>query len=181
MTQGFGVSVKYYKSQQNIGGNSALNAKFGGVDDASAFMTDWAHGQGSHPFDYGKIDPEVIVEQGNFVQQWTVKFREPTRQQFAIVKARFAPGGQFGELIEFDVELSAVPAELDLQGKDVTVNWRMYDGFNANGTFFTDSNGLEMQERHLHHRDSHLANHIQNISANYYPVQGGIAIRDNAN
>lgn len=144
-------------------------------------MTDWAHGQGSHPFDYGKIDPEVIVEQGNFVHQWTIKFKEPTRQQYAIVKARFAPGGQLGELIEFDVELNAVPVELDLQGKDVTVNWRMYDGFDANGTFWTDSNGLEMQERHLNHRDSHLANHIQNISANFYPVQGAIAIRDHTN
>lgn len=144
-------------------------------------MTDWAHGQGAHSFEYGKIDPEVIVEQGNFVQQWTIKFREEIRQQYGIVKVRFAPGGQLGELIEFDVELNAVPAELDVQGKDVTVNWRMYDGFEANGTFWTDSNGLEMQERHLHFRDSQRANHIQNISSNYYPVQGGIAIRDAVN
>lgn len=115
-------------------------------------MTDWAHGQGAHPFDYAKIDPEVTVEQGNFVHQWTIKFKEHARQQYAIMKVRFAPGGQLGELMEFDVELSAVPVDLDLQGKDVTVNWRMYDAFEANGTFWTDSNGLEMQERHLNQR-----------------------------
>ena len=56
-------------------------------------MTDWAHGQGGHPFDYGKIDPEVTVEQGNLVQQWTIKFKEPARQQYAIMKVRFAAGG----------------------------------------------------------------------------------------
>lgn len=30
-------------------------------------MTDWAHGQGFKPFDYGKIDPEVTLERGTFV------------------------------------------------------------------------------------------------------------------
>jgi hypothetical protein len=30
-------------------------------------MTDWAHGQGLKPFDYGKIDPDVTLEKGYFV------------------------------------------------------------------------------------------------------------------
>ena len=50
--------------------------------------------------------------------------------------------------IEFEVELNAVPARLDLQGKDVTVNWRMYDGFEANKTFWTDST-IQDDERGL--------------------------------
>lgn len=107
-------------------------------------MTDWAHGQGLKPFDYGKIDPDVTLERGNFVDQWTIKVKEATRQQYAIIKVRFCSGGQLGELIEFDVELNGVPVELDRQGKDVFVSWRMYEGFDANGTFWTDSNGLEM-------------------------------------
>lgn len=46
-------------------------------------------------------------------------------------------------MIEFDVELNSIPLE-DNKGKDITVNWRMYDGFNPNGTFWTDSNGMRM-------------------------------------
>jgi hypothetical protein len=51
-------------------------------------------------------------------------------------------------LIEFEVELNPIPFE-DGVGKDVTVNWKLYDGFNINRTFWTDSNGLEMQERKI--------------------------------
>jgi len=51
-------------------------------------------------------------------------------------------------MIEFEVELSEIPIK-DKWGKDVTVNWRMFDGFEANKTFWTDSNGLEMQKRRL--------------------------------
>jgi hypothetical protein len=39
--------------------------------------------------------------------------------------------------------MSEIPIK-DGKGKDVTVNWRMFDGFEANRTFWTDSNGLEM-------------------------------------
>jgi hypothetical protein len=49
----------------------------------------------------------------------------------------------FKGIIEFEVELSSVDVS-DKQGKDVIVAWRMYDNFNANQTFWTDSNGLEM-------------------------------------
>jgi hypothetical protein len=50
----------------------------------------------------------------------------------------------FDEFLEFDVNLAEVPIE-DYQGKDVIVNWKMFDNFDASSTFFTDSNGLEMQ------------------------------------
>lgn len=49
-----------------------------------------------------------------------------------------------------------MPIEKDKQGKDVTVNWHMHDEFNANNTFWTDSNGLEMQERRLNWRPSYI-------------------------
>lgn len=52
----------------------------------------------------------------------------------------------FSELIKFDVELSSINIG-DGLNKDVTVNWRMYDGFDPKGEFYTDSNGLEMQKR----------------------------------
>lgn len=38
-----------------------------------------------------------------------------------------------------------------MQGKNIVVNWHFKD-FEANKTFWTDSNGLEMQKRILNHR-----------------------------
>ena len=46
--------------------------------------------------------------------------------------------------------MSEIPI-FDGKGKDVTVNFRMFDGFDANKTFWTDSNALEMQERVLNY------------------------------
>ena len=67
-------------------------------------------------------------------------------------------------------------------GKDVTVNWKFFDNFNANKTFWTDSNGLEMQERRLNFNPTYPWNaehkDTQNISGNFYPVTSAIAIRD---
>jgi len=88
-----------------------------------------------------------------------------------MVKVRYSQG--LNDLIEFDVELSSIPLD-DHWGKDVTVNWRLYDGFDANETFWTDSNGLEMQERHL----NLMAVKSSNISANYFPITQAVATRD---
>jgi hypothetical protein len=85
----------------------------------------------------------------------------------------------FDEFIEFEVSLSEVPIE-DYQGKDVIVNWKMFDDFNANSTFWTDSNGLEMQERRVGQNPEFTRSPggVQNISSNYYPVDSAIAMRD---
>ena len=58
----------------------------------------------------------------------------------------------------------------------MTVNW-IFDNFTANETFWTDSNGLEMQERRLNYRPTWNYSGDQNISANYFPVNSGIAMR----
>jgi hypothetical protein len=67
--------------------------------------------------------------------------------QQAIVKVKFSPT-LFPELIKFDVELDQVPIT-DGTAKDLIANWKMYDDFDAQGQFFTDSNELEMQKRVL--------------------------------
>lgn len=83
-------------------------------------------------------------------------------------------------MIEFDVELSPISVKEDKRGKDITVNWKMYDSFNANQTFWTDSNGLEMQKRRINFRETFdvVKNTKQNISSNFYPVTSAIAMRD---
>lgn len=75
-------------------------------------------------------------------------FKNKTNEQMALVKVRASP--RFDEFLEFDVELSEIPIK-DGRGKDVAVTWKMLDGFSGNQTFFTDANGLEMQERKLNY------------------------------
>ena len=66
----------------------------------------------------------------------------------------------------------------DGRGKDVIMNFQ-FDGFgNDNKTFYTDSNGLEMQKRILDFRPMWNYSGDQNISSNYYPVGSAIAIRN---
>jgi hypothetical protein len=63
--------------------------------------------------------------------------------------------------------------------REVTVNFISEDIKNGK-TFYTDSNGLEMQKRVLNERPSYdvtIASGM-NITANYYPVNSAIAIRD---
>lgn len=50
--------------------------------------------------------------------------------------------------IEFNVELNSIPIKDD-HGKDITVNFKMFDGFNPEGQFWTDANGLEMIPREI--------------------------------
>lgn len=77
--------------------------------------------------------------------------------------------------------MAEIPIQ-DNQGKDVTVNFKMYDGFDANKTFYTDANGLEMMERKV---DWNPAFPVfpdpetkQHVSGNYYPVTSAIIMRD---
>jgi len=57
------------------------------------------------------------------------------------------------------------------------------DNFDNNGTFYTDSNGLEMQKRVLNYRPTwdinrNYAESYDNITANFYPVTSAITIKD---
>jgi catechol 2,3-dioxygenase-like lactoylglutathione lyase family enzyme len=58
----------------------------------------------------------------------------------------------------------------------------MYDNFDANKTFYTDTNGLEMYKRIVNHYDNFVFNGdgktTQNITNNFYPVDSAIAMRD---
>lgn len=80
--------------------------------------------------------------------------------------------------MEWDVVINGIP--LSDRGKEVTVNFYSYNISN-NNTFYTDSNGLEMQQRILNFRPTWNFTPQQNISGNYYPVNTAIAIRDESN
>lgn len=84
----------------------------------------------------------------------------------------------FSDLIKFDLELNGISID-DKVGKDVTINWK-FDDFEDGETFWTDSNGLEMQKRFKNSRYSFKldVNGTQNVSWNYYPVNSAIAMRN---
>lgn len=98
------------------------------------------------PLNYGKLSEDVVYEKGENIEQWTIMFDDAQTKEKAIIKVRFS---QFiPELIEFVVELNSIPID-DTKGKDVTVNWKMFNGFDAQKTFWSDSNALEMEERNI--------------------------------
>jgi hypothetical protein len=79
--------------------------------------------------------------------------------------------------IRFNVDLDSLPV-VDLDGYEVIAKWKV-DNFDNNETFFTDSNGLEMQKRILNYRPTwnfseSLADSNENITGNYYPINSGI-------
>lgn len=87
---------------------------------------------------------------------------------------RLIPGLE--EVLEWDVQLHGIPIT-DGIGKEVVANWE-FPGFQGGSkTFFTDSNGLEMQKRVLDTREDFTLKTDQYASSNYYPVQSALAMR----
>ncbi len=76
---------------------------------------------------------------------------------------------------EWEVYLNDLPN--DAHGREVTINWKSYDIKN-NGTFWTDSNGLEMQKRVLNYRPDYNLSSQFNVTTNYYPVNSAISVVD---
>lgn len=80
-------------------------------------------------------------------------------------------------LVEVDVEANGIDIG-DGFGKDLIVNFDFED-FEANKTFYTDSNSLEMQKRIINYRPTwNYTVNVQNVTSNYYPVNSAIAMRD---
>ena len=105
---------------------------------AYIFKPDW---HTPLPVKYSKAREDVVHQRGKMLEQWTIMYEDG--EDKAVIKVRFAPG-IIKELIEFEVELNPISIA-EKQGRDVTVNWSFLDGFDAKGTFWTDSNALEMQ------------------------------------
>jgi len=80
------------------------------------------------------------------------------------------------DLIEFDVHMLGIPKGEKL-GQEVVAKWRVLDEDFSNGqTFYTDSNGLEMQKRILNHRETFQLATNMTTSSNYYPINSAISI-----
>ena len=75
----------------------------------------------------------------------------------------------------WDVLLYGIPYQQN--GKEVVVIWHT-PNIDHGETFYTDSNGLEMQKRVLNKRPDYNLTTNEPISANYYPVNSAIAIKN---
>jgi hypothetical protein len=176
--QTFGISLKKY--QGHVSHERELNKLYfkkkteeeladeKSGDGAYIFRPEWRN---PLPNPYSKLIEDVIYQKGNLVEMWTVLFNDPKTHEQAIIKILNTPGS--GDFIEFTVELNTIPID-DSKAKDVTVNWKLYNGFSMNKTFWTDSNALEMQERNI----LNLSRPEHTIPGNYYPVTSAIAVRD---
>jgi len=84
-------------------------------------------------------------------------------------------------VLRFDVDLLGLP-EKPYQSHNVVVDFKVPNVHN-NKTFYTDSNGLEMQKRILNYRPTwDLSEHFKfandNTSLNYYPINSAISIKN---
>lgn len=83
-------------------------------------------------------------------------------------------------MVKFDVDLDSIPGAY-LHGYEVVASFTAHD-FENGGTFYTDSNGLEMQKRVLNYRpyydiEADMYGNHQNVTANYYPVNQAISMK----
>ena len=75
---------------------------------------------------------------------------------------------------KFEVDLDSLPPII-YNGWEVVAQFQVEEFFN-NGTFYTDSNGLEMQKRVLNYRPTwdlvatNYADSLENVTANYFPI-----------
>ena len=84
--------------------------------------------------------------------------------------------GEGAEPVEFEVQMLEIPIIDDL-GMEVVAKWT-FAGIDNEQTFYTDSNGLEMQKRILDFRPDFTLKTDMKVSNNYYPINSAIALVD---
>ena len=105
---------------------------------------------------------------------------EQYKQAIVTIQALPSQTGTFQ--FKTSVDLLGLPDE-PYGGHEVVVEFQI-DNFNNNKTFYTDSNGLDMQERILNYRPTwdliglNYAKWNDNITANFYPINSAIQLKD---
>lgn len=110
--------------------------------------------------------------QADFVQELVLEYDNPTTHERARVRIY---AYEKSPIYEFNVHLNGIPKTKT--GNEVIVTFTPYD-FDNNKTFYTDSNGLEMQTRVLNQRPDFTVSSNQKVSSNYYPINSCISIQD---
>ncbi len=116
-----------------------------------------------------------MVFQTAFLTQATFYYFDPVTTEFARIVMRVYKSRPATEWV---LKLGSIP--LSKVGQEVVIQFYTPD-IDNNKTFYTDSQGLEMQKRILDYRPTW--NFTTNLTAtqNYYPINSAIAIKDVAN
>jgi hypothetical protein len=157
------------------------------------------NGHNSGAYDFRPIDylfesltyselTEAKIQKGSFMSKMIFYFEkfDKKSQSIGMKAIVHVTVDQDLDVIKFDVDLNSLP-KLYTDGYEFVATFDAKD-FNNNQTFYTDSNGLEMQKRVLNYRsfynfteqwaDPTFPLHNQNISGNYYPVTSAISLKD---
>ena len=92
--------------------------------------------------------------------------------------------------VSIEPDFNTIKVVVDLDSLPI-MNWRGYEAivdfsiknFTNNKTFYTDSNGLEMQKRILNYRptwdlQANYNQSLENVTANYFPINSAISMVD---
>jgi hypothetical protein len=71
-----------------------------------------------------------LYQNGKLLEQWTFNLNGSKNEEKALIRVRYSD--TFDDMIEFDVELNPIPIA-DGRSKDVTVNFKMFNGFDPMG------------------------------------------------
>lgn len=135
------------------------------------------------PYPYGQYNHgEVSLDADNNVIEWNFFFEKDAygnkHGQKSIVTVSIDPDL---DVVKFDVDFDSLPFEAPYDGFEVVAHFKVND-MPTNRTFWTDSNGLEMQKRVLDYRPSwdfyygDLSYSNENVTANYYPINSAIYV-----
>ena len=119
----------------------------------------------------------LVYWKSNFVNQITFFYQNEKNESARIMMRMFGKR----QVTEWTLKLGSIPNVTDSSsGKEVIIQFQTPQITN-NKTFYTDSNGLEMQQRILDYRPTWNFSTFLNVTQNYYPVDSAIAIRDPLN
>jgi len=128
--------------------------------------------QDKHPYsDYQHI--EKFVGENTGTEIFSVYYSSDDNQKLYTTNVFVIPGQKE---LRWKVNMHGIPVEQD-KGMEAVVNWELQEFVN-DGVFYTDSNALEMQKRQLNFREDFELVTDEHVSANYYPINSAIAIRD---
>lgn len=159
------------------------------------------NGRNSGAYDFRPIDnlfesltyselADANIQRGSIISKMTFYFEKIDKRtkEMGMKAIVHVTVDQDLDVIKFDVDLNSLPKQY-LNGYEFVATFDAKN-FDNNQTFYTDSNGLEMQKRILNYRsfynftehwtDAVHPAHNQNISGNYYPVNSAMALKDSS-
>ena len=158
----FAFNLQYYNP-------SAGNAPNIATSGAYLFVPE-LHDQVSHLYSEFK---SIEVHAGSLASEFALVYMDSKHEAVYQALIRLGEGS---EPIEFEVQMLEIPL-IDNKGREVVAKWT-FAGVDNESTFYTDSNGLEMQKRVKNFRPDFTLDTKMKVNDNYYPINSAVAMKD---